>query len=145
VLLKPTLSPYDTLVLDRGTQDGVAVNDVVFAASSTPIGFISSVTPGTSLATLYSAPGQKTSVLVGVKALAKQAVGLGGGNFQVTLPANAPVAVGDPVSLPFSSTNIFALITAIDAKATDATEAVRFVSPVSIADIRYVLVVHQKK
>ena len=40
ILSKPNQSPYDTLIIDVGTQEGLKTGDTVFALGNVPIGRI---------------------------------------------------------------------------------------------------------
>src|SRR3989344_855856 len=59
VLSRPPRSPYDTLVIDAGTNDGVEVGRKVYLSGSVIIGMISSVTKDTSLVQLFSGGNQR--------------------------------------------------------------------------------------
>jgi rod shape-determining protein MreC len=138
VLEKPFLSPYDTLIVDAGSADGVSVNDKVLADGNDFIGYVSSVSAHSAKIVLYSSPGQQTQVLIGSSATEQTALGLGGGNFSVQLPKGANVAIGDPITLPSISANIFATVENIDTTQTDSFETVEFRSPVNIDELVWV-------
>jgi cell shape-determining protein MreC len=65
VLARPPESPYDTLVLSSGLDDGIALGMRVFGPGGVPIGTISQVTADFSRVTLFSSPGVVTGGWVG--------------------------------------------------------------------------------
>lgn len=100
VLVHPPVTPYDTLIIDRGTGEGVAPESLVFGPGDTPIGTIESASAHHARVALYSAPGRTTDGWVGEKRVAIAIVGSGAGAFTATLPRESTVAVGDVVYVP---------------------------------------------
>ena len=98
VLVRPPISPFDTIVIDIGTDTGVAVDDLVFIGGNEIIGTVSNVYAHTSTVQLYSFPGRETQAIVSGEAVTL--TGRGGGNFEITTPKNAEIALNTPVILP---------------------------------------------
>lgn len=99
VLARPPLSPYDTLILDRGSTEGVEVGAVVYAQSA-PIGTIAEVGQGSSRALLYSSSGRATEGWIGEDRLPVTLRGEGAGAFSSDVPRDLAVVEGDVVYLP---------------------------------------------
>lgn len=99
VVSRPPMSPYDTLLLDQGSDAGVKVGAVVSGPGGTPIGSITSVERSSSRALLYSAPGFSSVAWVGEERLAITLTGSGGGAFDAVAPKEALINVGDAVYL----------------------------------------------
>lgn len=74
ILSKPNLSPYDTLLIDIGSDHGIIEGDTVFALGNIPIGRVAMVYSNTSKVTLFSNPGEKTSVIVSGQSAAMQII-----------------------------------------------------------------------
>jgi len=142
VLSSPSVSPYDTLVLDIGAKDGVAIGDAVFVAGSTKIGSIVEVFGRTSRARLNSSPGQEFAVLISdnISATAK---GRGGGNFVIELPRDAEINMGDNVSTVSPTINILGFVEHIEVDPNDPFQKIFLKSPVNIFDISWVEVLRQ--
>lgn len=138
VLVKPFLSPYDTLIIDVGSSSGVMINDKVLADGNTYIGYISEVYNSTSKVVLYSSPGEKIKVLIGDNSVEKEAVGLGDGNFKVEMPRESGIKEGDNIIIPSISTNIFGIVEKIEFKESDSFQNVIFKNPVNIAELKWV-------
>jgi cell shape-determining protein MreC len=141
VLSRPAWSPYDTLIIDAGSDEGITKHALVLVDGEVAIGFVAEVYDTTSSVVLFSAPGQETPVIIGTgsttPALAR---GYGGGNFTVELPRDANIALYDPVVLPTLTPRVFAIVESIERDPTDSFQIVRFRAPVNYATMRVVTV-----
>lgn len=99
VLERPPEIPYDTLMIDIGKQNGVAVGNLVFAGGNTVVGTVSEVYDTTARVTLLSAPGESYDALLG-GSVPITLVGQGVGSMSGEVPANTTVTVGEPITLP---------------------------------------------
>ena len=99
VLARPPVSPYDVLVVDRGTKDDVSVGAHVFGNGGTPLGTVASASDHASRILLYSAPGISTSAWVGATRVPITLVGQGSGAFYALVPRDAQVTEGDEISV----------------------------------------------
>jgi rod shape-determining protein MreC len=138
VLSRPPFSPYDSLIIDTGTDIGVAVGDMVYASTDVLLGDISDVYAHTAKVNLFSSPGRKFPVLVGPSALQIEAEGRGGGNFRVVLPVEVGVEKGDPVRFAQSKSNIVGVIEEIEIDSADSLQEILFKMPLSLSEISYV-------
>lgn len=138
VLVKPFLSPYDTLIIDIGDQDGIKAGDQVLVEGYIFIGYIKEVYHDTSKVVLYSSPGEKVKVLIGESNITKEAIGLGGGNFSVEIPREIDIKEGDSIVIPSISTNIFGTVEKIDFKESDSFQTILFKNPVNISELKWV-------
>ncbi len=140
VLMRPPQLPFDSLVIRAGAEDGIAVGDQVYAFSSFPIGEIASVTGGTSIVRLFSAPGNKVEVLIGTTTTAVMAEGKGGGNFFLKLPKVTEISKGDIVMRSYLPPEAFGTIESVDSTEGEAYTYAYFKLPVNIHSIIYVIV-----
>jgi rod shape-determining protein MreC len=145
ILVKPFLSPYDTLIIDVGTLDGVIVGDKVIAEGDIFIGYISEVYENTSKVVLYSSPGQKVKVLIGNNNIEKEATGLGSGNFKVEMPREEDVKEGDSIVIPSIVANIFGIVEKIDYKESDSFQSILFKYQININELKWVEVLLSNK
>ncbi|MEK7113892.1 MAG: rod shape-determining protein MreC, partial [Patescibacteria group bacterium] len=114
VLSKSNHSPYDTIIIDAGETHGISKDQKVFAFGNIPIGRVSQVYARSALVTLYSSPGEKTGVYVPLS-LPKtnddtvedvahntfmEAIGRGGGNFEMILLRDFVLKEGTEIVLP---------------------------------------------
>lgn len=100
VLVRPPVSPYDTLVIDQGEKAGVAVGKRVFGAGGMPLGVVESVSNASARVLLYSAPGRVTEGWVGVSRTPVSLEGASAGAFRTSVPRERIVSVGEEVYLP---------------------------------------------
>lgn len=138
ILARPPQSPYDSLVIDIGTNNGAHIGDVVYAQSTFAIGKIVKTDAKNSVVTLFSSSGQKQSVLIGSSTTAVEAEGRGGGNFYIKIPRNIHVVAGDPIMWPDLRSVLLGVVDVVDAGEGDAYAHIYFKSPVNIQTLRYV-------
>ncbi|PJE74080.1 MAG: hypothetical protein COV01_03205 [Candidatus Taylorbacteria bacterium CG10_big_fil_rev_8_21_14_0_10_41_48] len=138
VLSRPPFSPYDSLILDIGSTDGVFVGDKVYAATDILLGDISDVYSHTAKVNLFSSPGRKVPVLVGPSAIQVEAVGRGSGNFRAVLPSEVGIEKGDPVRFAQSKLNIVGVIEEIVVDSTDSLQEILFKMPLTLSEVSYV-------
>ena len=100
VIARPPESPYDTLLLAKGSTAGVTVGMGAFGAGNVPVGIVSSVAADFSRITLFSSPGMHISGWAGEANTPVTVIGKGGGAFDASLARFADVAVGDSVFGP---------------------------------------------
>ena len=142
VLSRPPETPYDTLMLDVGSQNGIATGDLVAAGGSVYIGTIAQVYPTTSRALLFSAPGESYSALLmgsSTGAMTPVSVtGQGSGSLTAEVPAGVAVAVGDRVIFPGIVPQFIASVTAVESKAQESFQTIYMQLPVNPLTLQYV-------
>lgn len=100
VLARPPVAPYDTLILDQGSESGIAVGDRVLGPGGVPLGTIESVMGDSARALLYSTPARETESWVGESRIPMTLVGEGAGAMSAIVARESGVAVGDQVYVP---------------------------------------------
>lgn len=138
VLARPPVSFYDTLVIDRGSKDGIKVGDKVYADGDILIGEIAEAYSGESKAVLYSTPGKKTRIAFVGSDIDTEAIGKGGGNFIASVPADAGIAEGDTVVIPGAKLHTLGVVEKVTIDRADSFSTILFKLPVNIRDILYV-------
>jgi rod shape-determining protein MreC len=139
VLSSPSASPYDSIVIGAGSEQGVSVGDHVLLSGGIALGTVSEVSARSSLVGLYFAAGRTTPAIIGGTA-AVTVTGRGGSNGSVLVPRSVPVATGDLVYLA-GSPYALGVVGSVEAVATDARSTVYIALPMSIAEARFVQVV----
>lgn len=140
VLAGPGRSPYDTLIVDAGKEQGISQGDPVAYAGAGIIGNIDEVYAQAAKVRLFSSSGVHTAVIVGERAVPGIAEGRGMGNFEVQVPKGSAVLVGDTVMLPGGTLILGMVGTAIEDDAAPFAR-VLFAAPFNIAEIRTVEVI----
>lgn len=138
VLVRPSQSPYDTLIVDIGSDQGVKEGDKVFANANIPIGYVSHIYKDSSLVSLYSNPGETTEVMISGSNASVELVGRGGGNFEMSVPIDLPSDRGTMVLLPSSGSMVIATIEDVISNPTDPVKRVILRSPANIQQLKWV-------
>ena len=100
VLARPPQSPYDTLIVAAGREDGVSAGMEAFGPGGVPLGVVTLAAQRFAQVTLFSAPGQVSGGWIGKAKLPLTITGEGGGVLAASVPLSAVVAEGDIVYLP---------------------------------------------
>ncbi len=138
ILAKPNRSVYDTLIIDAGENQGVVLNKKVFALGDVPIGYVAEVYLNSSKVILYSSPGEQTEVVVSGKDAFMEAVGRGGGNFEMILPRDFVLENGSEVVLPGMTSYVLGVVKTIISDPRDSYQKALLVSPVNIQQLKFV-------
>lgn len=141
VLVKPPQTPYDSLIIDIGLNNNLKIGDKVMANANIYIGEVSEVMPSSAKISLYSTPGRRLSVVISASSVTAEAVGMGGGNFNIQLPREVEVKEGDIITIPSITANVFGIVEKVNFKDTDSFQTVLFKSPVNISELNFVEVV----
>lgn len=140
VLSKPPRSPYDTLVINVGSNDGVKVGDKVYLSSNVIIGSIASVTSGTSLVELFSSGDRKQEVTLSRTGASFELKGLGGANFQLEVPKDTDILLNDVFEYPSATPSIIGIVYYIDANSQGSFKTVYLRTPVNVFSAKNVFV-----
>ena len=138
ILAKPNLTPYDTLIIDRGALDGIKVDDRVFAKGNILIGYIESVENSSSKVIMFSTPGNISQVVYGNTGKYFNARGVGNGSISVDVSRETEVALGDMFFYPGLDNVLIGVARKIDFDARDAFRKVIIKSPINIQEERFV-------
>jgi cell shape-determining protein MreC len=138
VLVRPGRTPYDTLILDIGKEDGVNEKDKVLACDNILIGEIVDVSEHESRARLYSSPGVITNVSVGAQNINAEAKGLGNGNYEILLPRELGVVPGDAISVPNIELFVMGVVRDIEAGPADAFKRILFKMPINMQELKFI-------
>ncbi|MEY2664488.1 MAG: hypothetical protein RIT04_296 [Candidatus Parcubacteria bacterium] len=131
-------TPYDTMIVDVGTEQGITVGSLVYALGSVPIGKVIEVHDTFSKVSLFSYAGQKFDVILGKKNITATATARGGSTFEITLPRDTEIVEGDPVSIPSIIPGVFGTVASIILSPSQAFSTIVFTMPVNIRELRWV-------
>jgi cell shape-determining protein MreC len=140
VLSKPPFTPYDTFLVDGGSDDGILLGDMVYANEALVIGRVTRVTPHTTHVTLFSSGGQTQEFSVSRTGTSVVVMGQGGGNFALYLPKDFDIEVGDTLSEPSYDAGIVATVYAIDETMQNSFKRVYARVPKAIFQSKFVLI-----
>ncbi len=138
ILIRPGRIPFDVLLIDAGKQDGVTKGSFVVAQGSNVVGEITEVFETTSRARLFSSGGEVTPIVIGSENISAEAVGLGGGNYEITLPREVIIEEGDIISTSGIEAFVLGVVGSIEKKPADAFQKILFKIPVNIQEVKFV-------
>lgn len=136
VLMRPPGVPYDTLVIDAGAAEGVAVGEYVSAGGTALVGEVSEVYANASRVRLFSAPGEQYDALLR-GTIPVKIEGQGGGSMVAQAPSGTQVAVGDSALLPGIAGGLTARVSAVEIS-EGSFVTIYFHLPVDIFMLRFV-------
>jgi len=140
VIGRPHALPYDVLVLDKGSEDGITEGAPVYIGDNAVIGIVKKVFSGSCLVELVTTPGFKASVYILGPDIYTTAEGQGGGQLRVGVPQGIKLEEGNLVILPGVNAGIYGSISTVTSIPTEP-EQYGFVSPETpIASLRLVSV-----
>ncbi len=140
VIGRPNKLPYDVLVLDKGSVDGIFEGAPVFIGGDAVIGVVGKVFNQTSVVTLITTPGFSTSVYIIGPDIYTTAEGIGGGQLKVGVPQGIKLEVGNLVILPGIDAGVYGKISTVQSVPSEP-EQYGFVSPeIPLSGLRIVSV-----
>jgi cell shape-determining protein MreC len=140
VLATPGQSPFDTLIIDVGKDEGATLGARVSADGDIALGEISTLYGKSALVTLYSSSGYELPVTVGTTSIPATAYGVGGGNFRIVLPRGLPVSMGDMIEIPALTPEFAGVVRAIQKPTGGSLQEIFFQWPMNIETLRFVYV-----
>ena len=141
VLARPALSPYDTFIVDVGRDSGISVGDRALVSGTFVVGVVSKVFQKTAQVKLFSSPGEKINVTLGLSNLLVTAEGRGGGNFEVILPRGIEVSVGDTLAIPDINMQVLGVVEKINITPVSPFQIVYFKSPINMTAVKWVQII----
>lgn len=134
----PGRSPYGTLLLDKGSADGVRVGDTATAYSDIALGVIDRVYTDSSVVKLFSSPGEEMDAFLGEGNVPIRAEGMGGGNFKARVPKGIVVKEGDLVVSSALEVPLLGTVGVVDVAPSDSFQSILFQVPINIYELKWV-------
>ncbi len=143
VAARPPYLPYDVLMIDQGSVDGVVENAAVFLGSDQVIGYVSTVYSNTALVTLVTTANFTATAYVIGPNIYTYSEGIGGGMLRVRVPQGIPLHTGDVVVLPAIDSGVYGVITDIETSPTQPEQYGYVPLPLSLQSLQYVSVARE--
>jgi len=141
VVSRPNISAYDTILVAAGKNAGIAAGDDVVTDGEIALGSVEESYPTSAKIRLYSSGGSTTNVLLGPKDLPATLKGSGGGAFEVDLPDDADIKIGDSAIFSGSSGHIVGYVKAVEKNTDTSFQTVYIGNPENIFEMKYVQVI----
>ncbi|MBC7836606.1 rod shape-determining protein MreC [Acetobacteraceae bacterium] len=147
VIMRPPAVPYDTFVIDVGTDAGVREGDLVAAAGSALIGVVSQVYGSTARVVLFSSPGMSYPATLRTKNgkegdIPLTMVGQGAGSMRAEVPAGSPVSMGDFVILQSTTLTLTGIVSDVERSPSSSFQVLYFHLPINLFQLQFVEVRH---
>ncbi len=140
VIARPPRTPYDALVIDQGSTNGITEGSPVFYGMGTALGYVARTLPHQSVVTLFSSPGVETTVYVFGPDIFTTAYGEGGGVIRLSVPQGLTVSEGDMVVLPSLNAGILGMVHAVVSNPTEPEQRAYVTLEYPLQSIRFVTV-----
>ena len=140
IIGRPDELPYDVLVIDQGTNDGVVLNAPVYIGEDRVIGVVQKVFSNSAVVELITTPGFTTSVYIVGPNIYTNAVGMGAGQLRVGVPQGIVLTEGDSVILPSVQSGVFGTINHIESLPTKPEQYGYVSTDIPLHSLRFVAV-----
>lgn len=130
VLARPPQLPYDTLMLDIGSDNGVTEHTIV-GSGAAAIGVIDQVSASHARVALFSSPGMQTSGLLRGE-IPVLLIGRGGGGFTVHVVRGSGISPGDQVSLAGAPGAVAAIVASVQSTTGEAFDTLNLTLPANV-------------
>lgn len=138
VIGRPTDTPYDVLLIDRGRSDGVRPQAPVFVGSDQAIGFVGAVYEHSAVVILVTTPGVTSTVYIYGPNIYTTAVGMGGGTLRVSVPQGIELSEGNLVVMPALNGGLYGPVSVVDSVASRPEQYGYVSMPLSLQSLHYV-------
>ncbi len=138
VLLRPNRLPYDTLLIDAGSAEGVVRGAAVYAHGGAVLGTVERAYERSALVRLVTAPGVWASAYVFGPNIFTETEGMGGGTLRISVPQGVPLTAGDIVMLPAGGSGVYGRIVEVVSQESSPYQYGYVSSPVSLQSLRFV-------
>lgn len=140
IISKPGKTIYDTLIIDAGIKNGVKNGDIVLAYGNVIIGEVGEATEHYSKVKLYSSPGEKFEGVLSGNNVFAEVFGRGGGNFEINVPRDLVVNIGEQVQSKGVNPFILGTVEDVVADPRDPLKKVLLKAPANVNELKWVFV-----
>jgi len=141
VLSKPPITPFDTLTIDIGLQDGISLEGVAFTQEGYGIGKIKNILSSSASVEMFSSPDQEIPASIDRNGIEVILVGEGGGNFSVQISKDVDIRDGDLVVKRLGN-NLVPVAVIVSTEVTEGDPLAYFQAhvPVNIFELTHVVI-----
>ncbi len=140
ITTRPAATPYDSFIIDRGSNDGIAVENLVYVYNTLLLGQVSDVQKTSATIRAYSSPQQQISAYHSASGSSFDIVGRGNGNFQVNIPQGVDIVEGDVLLSQKSARDVLGVVEYIVSDEREPFKEIYIRIPANINNIQYVQV-----
>lgn len=142
IVSRPPQSPYDVVIIDAGSDNGVEPGMRVTVYSSIIMGYVAEVFPKISKVKLISSSDEETNVVImnENEKIAAVSVGLGGGNMEIKIPSSIQINFGDKVMTTETFPFLVGIVEKTEVSLSAPFQKILFRSPVNLRQMKYVTI-----
>lgn len=141
VLSNPGNIPFDTFLLDSGSEGGIKNKQLVLADRNVALGETIETFPHSAKVQAFSSSGKTTGAFLGPENIPVQLKGAGGGVYTAELPRELDVQEGDAAILPGVDGLILAYVESKEENSADSFQKLYLRNPVNVFELKYVQVI----
>jgi cell shape-determining protein MreC len=140
ILSRPPQSPYDVLIIDAGSEDGIKNGMQVVAYGDILIGYVAEVFQKSGKIKLISFPNEETNAFLFSLNTPVIVAGRGDGNFGIKIPKSIEVNVGEKVVTLGENPFLLGIIDRIEIQSSDPFQNLYFRFPFNLQELKSVAV-----
>jgi cell shape-determining protein MreC len=141
VLAHPPQTLYDVIIIDAGLNDSVSLGSEVFLPEGPILGKVSEVFGKYAKVKLFSTAREETSAVLERGSVPVTLVGVGAGNFKLTVPRDVEVERGDRILSAGVFSRLLAVVGEVNVNSTDSFKEVLASTPTNIFALRFIFVI----
>jgi len=136
IISRPPQSPYDMIVVDTGSDNGVKNGMKAVAYGGVLIGHVAETFPIVSKIKLVSYPGEETNLIMENAKISAIGLGLGGGNIEVKIPSSVKINSGDKINTEGTFRYLLGTADKIEVDALNPFQKIIFRTPVNLNELQ---------
>lgn len=144
IISRPPISPYDILLIDVGSEDGLKEGMNVFAGEDIFVGKVAEVFLKNSKVKMVSYPEEKIEAILHLNdsqaQISVMTKGKGGGSMEIDLSDSIEVKTGDLITTPGVFLFILGMVEKIEREESESVQKIIFRSPLNIQELEYVTI-----
>lgn len=140
VIYRPSLTPFDTLIIDSGSRDGIKEGMLVSAFGNVLLGYTEDVFPDISKIKLISSFGEEINVILESSQISAIALGRGAENLEITLPKSLEAKLGERIMTLGRQPLLVGFIERIERQTADPFQKIIIRLPVNIQRLKEVFI-----
>lgn len=142
IISRPPRSPYDTMIIDAGSENGAANGMRVLVYSNIFAGYVAETFPNYSKVKLLSFPGEETgvSIISDNRNISASAIGAGGGNMEVRLPDSIKLIQESKITTEETFPLVIGMVETIELDDNSSFQKIKFRLPVNFNEIKNVFI-----
>lgn len=140
VISRPSISPYDTFLVNIASTDvdKVFPGQKVYSSGNALLGVVESINGNNVLVSMFSTPKKEINVYLSEKGISVQATGRGNGTFEVILPRGSNLSEDETLLFESHSIDVLAKFSKEVSGQSSSFDKYLFKTPIAISKVSWV-------